>query len=320
MLLAGTTDGVYTLTEVAGPAPPVAEKVLDASDVTRLAEFDAVEGVFAATYDGLFHSVDGREWTNLSLPEAHVCSVAVHPEGDTNNAGTKPARLFEASLDASPRLDDLTWRDVSAFDERRERSDWSLPRHDDLAIVRRLCTHPDVPDRLVTGVEVGGIHVSDDRTESLETRSVSGFDAPHTDDIHHIELEDSDTLVASTGSGLYRTTDLGQTWTRLDTGHNQRYFRESFAHDESLYAGGAPFPSTSWDEKSDHALFECHDGRNLERVPSQRPKRLPAAGVQLRARYSHRRTKVRSFDGRRMVGRLQGRFPTPRRCSIGIFH
>ncbi|MFC6993567.1 WD40/YVTN/BNR-like repeat-containing protein [Haladaptatus sp. GCM10025707] len=292
MLLAGTTDGVYTLTEVAGPAPPVAEKVLDASDLTRLAEFDAVEGVFAATYDGLFHSVDGREWTNLSLPEAHVCSVAVHPEGDTINAGTKPTRLFEASLDASPRLDDLTWRDVSAFDERRERSDWSLPRHDDLAIVRRLCTHPDVPDRLVTGVEVGGIHVSDDRTESLETRSVSGFDAPHTDDIHHIELEDSDTLVASTGSGLYRTTDLGQTWTRLDTGHNQRYFRESFAH----------------------------DGRNLERVPSQRPKRLPAAGVQLRARYSHRRTKVRSFDGRRMVGRLQGRFPTPRRCSIGIFH
>ena len=268
MLFAGSDDGVYRVDGVHEPDNVNAEKVLDAEQVFRIHQFDAVEGLFVTAESGLYHSNDGSAWTTLSLPEEQVYAVAANPIGDRLYAGTRPARVYVTTLGDGIPSSQQAWDEVSGFQTLREEADWGLPRHDGIAQIRSLCTHPDAPDRLVVGVEVGGIHVSDDRGRTWTTRRITGFDAPHTDDIHHLILEDSETLVASTGSGLYRSTDVGRTWKRLDGGHRQRYFRESYVHDDSIYAGAAPGSTSSWEEDTDHALFECHDGQSLERVPS----------------------------------------------------
>ncbi|MFH5796981.1 WD40/YVTN/BNR-like repeat-containing protein [Haladaptatus sp. CMAA 1911] len=264
MLIAGTDDGVYRISGLRGSGKTTAETLLDAEKVFRVKQFDGVDGLFAAAKSGLYHSPDGNEWTALSVPDEEVYSVTVDPSGERLYAGTRPARLFVADFGSCVPSDVEAWEEVVGFRALRDRFDWGLERHDNLAQVRSLCTHPDAPDRLVAGVEVGGVYVSDDGGENWQTRCID-CDAPHTDDIHHLALEDEETVVASTGSGLYRSTDVGRTWTRLDGDHDQRYFRGAFVHDGTLYAGGAPESSSSWEE-GDHALFASRDGNPLERI------------------------------------------------------
>ncbi|MGA9401446.1 WD40/YVTN/BNR-like repeat-containing protein, partial [Haladaptatus sp.] len=188
--------------------------------------------------------------------------------------------------------------------------------HDRLAQVRSLCTHRDAPDRLVAGVEVGGVHVSDDGGESWQERCIDD-DAPNTDDIHHLHMGDAETLVASTGSGLYRSTDAGRSWLRLDGGYDQGYFRGAFVHDGTLYAGGAPGSSSSWGDGG-HALFERRDGETLESVSSPVPDEVVIGWSVIDGdvlAVTHRGTLLRrESDGWNVVGsvptpgRLRGRY------------
>ncbi|GKZ15987.1 hypothetical protein HAL_38680 [Haladaptatus sp. T7] len=264
MLIAGSDDGVYRISGLRESGGTTAEKLLDAEKVFRVEQFDGPDGLFVAAKSGVYYSPDGDEWTTLSVPDEEVYSVTVAPSGERLYAGTRPARLFVADFGSGVPSDAEAWAEVVGFRELRDRIDWGLDRHDGLAQIRSLRTHPDAPERLVAGVEVGGVHVSDDGGENWRSRCID-CDAPHTDDIHHLVLEDEGTIVASTGSGLYRSTDVGRTWTRLDGDHDQRYFRGAFVHDGTVYAGGAPASSSSWEE-GNHALFASHDGKSLERI------------------------------------------------------
>ncbi|WP_227353634.1 WD40/YVTN/BNR-like repeat-containing protein [Haladaptatus salinisoli] len=310
MLFAGSDDGVYRIDGVRERGETTAEKVLDAERVFRIRQFDALEGLFATSKSGLYHSSDGSEWTALPLPEERAYAVAADPSGDVLYAGTRPARLFVAECDPAVPSGARDWEEVPGFRELRGRVDWGLPRHDGLAQIRSLRTHREAPDRIVAGVEVGGIHVSDDRGGTWTSRRIDGFDAPHTDDVHHVAMEDGETVVASTGSGLYRSADAGRTWKRLDGDHRQRYFREAFVHDGSIYAGGASGSSSSW-EAGDHALFECHDGRSLEAVSSPTPDEVAVGWCAVDddvLAATHRGTLLRRRpEGWRAVGAV----PTP---------
>lgn len=275
MLYAGSDDGVYRLPKFGTAADPAAERVLDAERVFRLRQFEGVDGLFATAESGLYHSPDGTGWRAVAHPASEIYAVAVSPSGDRLFTGTRPVSVYVADAGGGAPDDPDAWTEQSALRELGQRLDWGLERHDGVAQVRSLCTHPEASDRLVAGVEVGGVHVSDDGGASWTSRRIEGFDAPHTDDIHHLAMPEADTLVASTGSGLYRTTDVGRTWSRLDTGDRQRYFREAFVHDGRLYAGGAPASSSSWESDPDHALFEAEPGETLARIDSPVPDEHP---------------------------------------------
>lgn len=275
MLYAGSDDGVYRLPGFGDAAEPAAERVLDAERVYRLRAFNGIAGLFATTKSGLYHTVDGDAWTAVPHPRDRVYAVAASPDADRLYTGTKPAEVYVAELNGAVPSGPDAWRELPALRELGSELDWGLERHDNVAQVRSLRTHPDAPDRLVAGVEVGGVHVSPDRGQTWTSRRIVGFDAPHTDDIHHLGMPDVATLVASTGSGLFRSTDAGRTWSRLDRGHRQRYFREALEHDGRLYAGAAPASSSSWETDPDHALFEAAAGHPLERVQSPVPGEHP---------------------------------------------
>jgi photosystem II stability/assembly factor-like uncharacterized protein len=117
---------------------------------------------------------------------------------------------------------------------------------------------------VIAGVEVGGVHVSEDGGETWTERR----DGVH-DDIHHVLVLGPDEYIASTGNGLYRTRDAGRSWTRLDTDLDHRYFREAFALDGRLYAAAARSSPGTWrgERGADAILVESTDiGETFESV------------------------------------------------------
>ncbi|WP_435175181.1 WD40/YVTN/BNR-like repeat-containing protein [Halorussus sp. AFM4] len=267
MLVAGSENGVHAVTGIDGDGPVTVRRVLDAGPVMRLRTLDGFEGVFAATETGLYHSSDADEWTNLDVPREKVYAVAAGAGGRLY-AGTRPAHLYVArASDESEFTRGLEWRELRGIQELPSRDEWRLPRHENLAQVRDVHVHPASPGRVVVGVEVGGVHVSDDEGETWTERR-DGVD----DDVHELRLVGPDEFVAATGFGLFRTADAGRSWTRLDEGYDQRYFRSVVAVDGVIYAGAALAHTATWDdEDADPELFACRDGETLERVEHPRP-------------------------------------------------
>ena len=161
-----------------------------------------------------------------------------------------PAHLYVSTDDGD------TWTELEGFQDLPSRDQWHTPRHRNEAHVRALGVHPETPDRVIAGVEVGGVHVSEDRGETWTERR----NGVH-DDVHHVLVLGADEYVASCGDGLYRTRDAGQSWTRLDTELDHRYFRETFVFDGRLYAAAARSSPGTWsgDSGADAILVESTD-------------------------------------------------------------
>ena len=247
MLLIGTTEGIYraSIDEIDD-----ATRVLDSKRVLRIRKFG--DTVFAATQSGLFRSTDdGTTWTNLGVPRDEVYSVFMSPDDERLYAGTHPAHLYVSPDEGN------SWRELEGLQDLPSREEWRLPRHRNQAHVRSLGAHPNAPERVIAGIEVGGVHVSDDNGDTWTERR----DGLH-DDVHHVLVRDSDEFVASCGGGLYRTRDAGRSWTRLDVDVDHTYFRESFVSGGRLYAAAARSSPPSWggEHGPDAVLFESSDG------------------------------------------------------------
>lgn len=269
MLLAGSEHGLYRITGLDRSADWTAEPALDCGAVMRIRRFergDGPVGVLAATETGLYQSPDGETWTDLGVPREQVYAVGGDGEG-TIYAGTRPAHLYAADANEGDAVEGLDWRALEGFQELPSRDEWRLPRHEDLAQVRDVHVDPAGSDRIVAGVEVGGVHVSDDAGQQWTERR-DGV----ADDVHELVVVGPGEYVAATGFGLFRTTDAGRSWTRLDGGYEQRYFRSAAVVDGTVYAGAALAHTATWsDADADPQLFVARDGATVEPVGHPRP-------------------------------------------------
>lgn len=243
-LILGTEDGVYRAPDVRFDD---ATQTLAADRVLRVHQFSDLDGVVACSQTGLYHSTDGgMTWTDLGVPREEVYSACVSPDGERLYAGTHPAHLYVSETGGE------SWRELAGFQELPSREEWYTPRHRNEAHIRSLDSHPDAPDRVIAGVEVGGVHLSEDRGETWQERR-DGVQ----DDVHHVLVQGPKAYIASCGDGLYRTRDAGRSWTRLDEGLDHRYFREALVHDGRLYAAAARGSPGTWngDSGADGGLF-----------------------------------------------------------------
>ncbi|WP_436343556.1 glycosyl hydrolase [Natronorubrum sp. FCH18a] len=259
-VLIGTQDGVYR--SQSGDLEDV-ERVLDSSVTLSVRSFEN-RGSFVASKTGLYRSADeGKSWERLGVPRTEVYAIAVSPDGNRLYAGTHPAHLYVSTDDGK------TWLELEGFQDLPSRGRWHTPRHRGRSHVRSLGVHPDRPNRLVAGVEVGGVHVSDDYGETWAERR-HGLQAVRQDDlqydVHHVLVETADEYVVSCGGGLYRTRDTGHSWTRLDVDPDRSYFQEALSYRGTLYAAAQTLPptlpmGTRYRKRDVNAsLFESMDG------------------------------------------------------------
>ncbi|WP_267642539.1 WD40/YVTN/BNR-like repeat-containing protein [Haloarchaeobius amylolyticus] len=250
-LLIGTLDGLFHV----GDGFETVERPLE-ERVNRLHVFG--DEALAATSAGLYHSEGGWEWTKVESFAGPVHSMATTPDGDCWYVGISPAAVY-VSEDGGE-----TWTESASFQNLPSRDRWRDRAPGNDATVRTMAVHSGAPDRLAVGVEPGGVFVSVDGGATWNERCAGVHD-----DVHHLLALGVDEYLAATGNGLYGTDDAGRTWLRQDTDFRDfwfNYFRETVAHDGTLYAA-----ANGWGPASPGgALFEASvdgTGREATRVP-----------------------------------------------------
>lgn len=212
-LMIGTTDGVFTLQRSDKGEWSLAHRALQGCFVSSLtARADGT--LFAATHGvGVARSDDrGRtwRWINAGLGQFDVWAArVVRLDGrERLYAGTMPAHLFVSE-------DGESWRELPALRQVPSVSQWFFPPPPHLGHVKEIVGHQN---RLMVGIEVGALLVSDDAGGSFTELPV---DPDVRDiDLHHIAVHPAlpDRIIISNGlANLMTSEDRGKTWRRGPT-------------------------------------------------------------------------------------------------------
>ena len=170
--------------------------------------------VIVGTRDGaLLSTDDGASWRRADLPETDVYSVAVGAGDGTLFAGTEPSRLFRSA-------DGDRWDELDALQSIPSRDTWSYPPRPWTSHVRWIAPDPHRPERLLVGIELGGLMYSDDGGESF-TDHRPGAER----DVHAIAWHPGaeGRSYESAGGGATWSRDGGLTWEAADSGREHGY-------------------------------------------------------------------------------------------------
>jgi len=163
---------------------------------------------------GAFSSVDaGETWTRIELPESDVFSVAISRADGALYAGTEPSRLFGAR-------DGGTWVELEALQDIPSRERWSFPPRPWTHHVRWIAPDPHRAERLVVGIELGGVMYSDDGGATFsDHRPGAKLDAHSLAWHPHAEGR----VYQAAGDGAAWSRDGGRHWDAADAGRDLRY-------------------------------------------------------------------------------------------------
>jgi hypothetical protein len=165
------------------------------------------------TGDGAFVSRDdGAGWRRAELPEPGVFSVAIAGDG-TLFAGTEPSRLFRSS-------DGDQWHELTALQEIPSRHRWSYPPRPWTSHVRWIAPDPHGPERLLVGIELGGLMYSDDGGESFTDHRPGAERDVHTLAWHP---RVAGRAYEAAGGGATWSRDGGWSWEPAESGRSHRY-------------------------------------------------------------------------------------------------
>jgi hypothetical protein len=209
---------------------------VDEAGATRGIEFEGQEVVAVdARGDVVTAAVSGGGvwlqthgvWRNLGLEDATIWTVALGDDHEVY-AGVEPAALW--------RLGNGNPRDLSGLAAVDGHDGWYSPWG-----AADLSSIVVDGDRLVVGVEVGGIAVSHDRGATWEARNDGLFE-----DVH-VVITDDESLYATTGMGCFLSHDEGRHWTWASDGIDRGYTLGFARTNDALLVGAASGPPPLWD-------------------------------------------------------------------------
>ncbi len=216
-LLVATTRGVAIL-DPEGPAHwTVTAITLEGRHVSALLFEPSRGGVFAGTHDeGIFFSSDqGATWAAAhGLTHTNVFSLnySITDRAVRLLAGTEPVMLY-SSTDYG-----RTWRVHSAIGEMAGREKWTFPAPPHVAHLKSIAVHPAQPDVYYACIEQGALLKTTDAGRTWRELSAYALaDDRWYRDIHKLVpgSRDPRQLFMSTGVGVYRSGDAGESWEKL---------------------------------------------------------------------------------------------------------
>jgi photosystem II stability/assembly factor-like uncharacterized protein len=234
-LYVGTDDGMRMLHVEAGEATVVREAVTE----------NAVRDIAVSPTDpetayigcglrgwGLYRTTDGgQHFEEIDFADEWVWGVTYAPDG-TLYVATEPPMLYRKTTDGFVPLSGIA--DVPS------REEWYFFYEPfEAGHVHGLTIHPDRPNRLYAGIEIGGVIYSHDGGETWQ-------DALQGTDVHRLAVapSDPDRVLAATGDGIFISEDAGRSWTCIDV-FDDRYVKAiQFAPDapKTAYTSGAATP------------------------------------------------------------------------------
>jgi hypothetical protein len=182
--------------------------------------------VTAVSGEGVWRHARGA-WSHLGLDSATLWTVAL---GDDHlvYAGVEPAALWSLG-DGNPR-------EITSLGAVHGHDGWYSPWGS-----ADLSTIAVDGDRLIVGIEVGGVAVSHDRGATWEARNDGLFE-----DVH-VVISNGQSLYATTGMGCFVSRDEGRHWMWASDGIDRGYTLGLTLVGDALVVGAASGPPPLWD-------------------------------------------------------------------------
>jgi hypothetical protein len=192
--------------------------------------------VLLGTRGGTYLSLDGGDsWQRAALPEEDVFSVAISAADGALYAGTEPSRLFSSR-------DGERWEELEALQDIPSRPRWSFPPRPWTHHVRWIAPDPHRAERLLVGIELGGLMYSDDDGATFTDHRPGAKRDTHSVAWHP---EREGFAYQAAGDGAAISHDGGLTWQSADQGRDLPYcwaLAPDLANPESWYVSAASGP------------------------------------------------------------------------------
>jgi photosystem II stability/assembly factor-like uncharacterized protein len=182
----------------------------------RAIAVDAREGhVYAGGRDRILRSADaGKSWQEIPSAAKDIFSLAISPADGAVYVGTEPSAIFRS------RDHGESWEELTALQEIPSRPQWRFPPRPWTHHVRAIAPSPHDPDRLLVGIELGGVMLSEDGGRSFSDHR-SGAQKDCHAMMFHPTVEGR--VYEAAGGGAAWSDDGGRTWQAADDGRDRHY-------------------------------------------------------------------------------------------------
>lgn len=254
-MLVTTANSVFELKR-ATPNDPwqvTRDDILAGHHVSALSLDEVTGKLYACLHfsGGLLVSNDrGETWEprNNGLESEHAYTLLIqHVDGRTVlNLGTEPV-MFYRSFDEGE-----TWQKFPSCLEATEKEKWFFPRS--VPHIKHIAAHPAKPDTLLICVEQGDLLKTEDGGQTWRSvATMDQLDDKFRRDMHRVtfQADNPDEIMLTSGIGLYRSVDGGETWQTLTDIHFRMGYPDPFFIDprdsNRMYMIGAGVsPNPNW--------------------------------------------------------------------------
>jgi photosystem II stability/assembly factor-like uncharacterized protein len=269
-----------------------AEPVLEEAGAACVAA-DGARVLVGTRGRGAFVSADaGAGWERVELPEDDVFSVAISAADGALYAGTEPSRLFVAR-------DGAEWEELEALQEIPSRERWSFPPRPWTHHVRWIAPDPHRAERLLVGIELGGLMYSEDGGATFSDHRPGAQPDTHCIAWHP---RTEGRAYESAGGGAAWSRDGGLSWEAADAGRELRYcwaLAVDPADPERWYVSAASGPRAAHSGESARGRLYRWEGtwRELPTPADSMPYALAVADGELLAGMADGRILASEDDG-----------------------